>query len=80
MEFRKNKRVYPMRPKERIPEVLKEIEKIWEKRPDLRLGQLILNLHMDKFYLYSVEDDKLIEKLKELYGKFDKLEEEKKKL
>ena len=30
-----------MRDPNRIPEILKELEKIWSKYPDLRLGQLI---------------------------------------
>ena len=32
-----------MRNPKRIKKILKAIEKIWEKHPDLRLGQLIWN-------------------------------------
>lgn len=56
-----------MRDKERIPQVLKEIQNIWEQYPDLRLGQLILNVVNDPA-AYYVEDDVLIKALKEFYG------------
>ena len=58
-----------MRDKNRIPIILKRLEKLWLKDPDLRLGQLILN----KFSfpkdapLYYIEDDELIEELEKLY-------------
>jgi len=50
-----------MRDPKRIPKILKELRKIWEENPDLRLGQLLLNLGFDFYYL---EDDVLIESLK----------------
>lgn len=59
-----------MRNPKRIPIILKEIEKYWEKYPDLRLGQIIINLNTllsenthetDLFYL---EDERLVEGLK----------------
>lgn len=56
-----------MRNKERIPIILKEIENIWNKYPDLRLGQLICNVVTDPM-LYYIEDDLLIEGLKEMYS------------
>lgn len=47
---------------DRIPEVLNELQSLWELKPDLRLGQLINNLcHGDPFY---IEDTKLIEAIK----------------
>lgn len=55
-----------MRNKERIPQVLKEIQNIWEQYPDLRLGQLILNVINDPA-AYYIEDDALIKTLKEFY-------------
>ena len=55
-----------MRNKERIPQVLKEIQNIWEQYPDLRLGQLILNVINDPA-AYYIEDDVLIKTLKEFY-------------
>lgn len=55
-----------MRDKERIESTLKTIESIWNKYPDLRLGQLILNVCSDPV-LYYIEDDKLIQELKDYY-------------
>lgn len=55
-----------MRDVNRIDVVLSEIKEIWKKYPDLRLGQLICNVVRDPT-LYYIEDDKLIEVLKEVY-------------
>lgn len=52
-----------MRDKKRIKPILKEIETIWNKNQDLRLGQLIQNLGD----VYFLEDEELIKRLKELY-------------
>lgn len=52
----------------RIPDVLQELKLIWEKNPDLRLTQLILNLQKLDNDLYYVEDDALIEQLKKSYA------------
>jgi uncharacterized protein YihD (DUF1040 family) len=57
-----------MRDKKRIPKILKEVQTIWEKNPDLRLGQLILNAISDPA-LYYVEDKDLIIQLKSCYEK-----------
>lgn len=57
-----------MRDPKRIPIILKEIEKIWDESPDLRLGQLLCNVLRDPA-LYYIEDDKLVEYLKMYYGK-----------
>ena len=57
-----------MRNPDRIPEMLKELEKFWKQVPDLRLGQIISNLsyesmkNNDPFYM---EDDNLLELLKQ---------------
>ena len=47
------------RDKARIPEVLSKVETIWKQYPDLRLGQLLLNVcgPMD---LFSIEDEELV--------------------
>jgi hypothetical protein len=34
----------PMRDPNRIPEVLEALRKVWEQCPDLRLGQLLVNV------------------------------------
>lgn len=50
-----------MRDPERIPIMLKQIKSMWEKYPDMRLGQLILNSipPSSKIDLYYLEDDAL---------------------
>ena len=53
-----------MRNPDRIPKILNEIQKIWQQYPDLRLGQLILNLEY-RLPLYHIED--LVAALKSLY-------------
>ena len=55
-----------MRNPDRIPKILNEIEKIWQQYPDLRLGQLILNLE-HRLPLYQIEDEELVAALKSLY-------------
>ena len=55
----------PRNPK-RITGVLAVIKQIWEKDPDLRLMQLLLNVtKIDG--AYNLEDDELVKRLKELY-------------
>lgn len=55
-----------MRDKNRISQVLYEIKRIWEKYPDMRLGQLIGNV-LEGPSLYYVEDDGLVKALKDMY-------------
>lgn len=55
-----------MRDKYRIDAILNELQKIWMEFSDLRLGQLLLNVVEDP-KLYYIEDEVLIEKLKEFY-------------
>jgi uncharacterized protein YihD (DUF1040 family) len=54
-----------MRNPNRIKPLLKLIEEIWEKYPDLRLCQLIGNVA--PYDNYHVEDDDLKNRLKEMY-------------
>ena len=56
-----------MRDPKRIEKVLAEIREIWEKYPDLRLGQLIGNV-LEGPTLYYIEDNGLVEKLKTFYN------------
>ena len=56
-----------MRDKERIPNILARLEKVWEKYPDLRLGQLIVNVVDDASLLYMLEDKELIEGIEKAY-------------
>jgi len=55
-----------MREKERIKRILNKIEKIWNKHPDLRFGQLLINLGIveDSFRVWNNEDNVLEEYLK----------------
>jgi uncharacterized protein YihD (DUF1040 family) len=58
-----------MRDEKRIKKILKQIEVLWKKYPDLRLFQLLLNPlglsgHAELYYL---EDDVLSEVLKNYY-------------
>lgn len=55
-----------MRNPERIDKILQEISRIWHKYPDLRLGQLIGNV-LEGTNLYYVEDDGLVNALKDAY-------------
>lgn len=59
-----------MRKVDRISRILKELEYIWRECPDLRLGQMIMNLEsvMDVYY---ADDDELINVLKCYYFKND---------
>lgn len=56
-----------MRDKNRIPVVLSKLQAVWEKYPDLRLSQLILNLEHSTPMLYQVEDEELIKLLDQMY-------------
>lgn len=47
------------RDKSRIPEVLSKVEEVWKQYPDLRLGQLLLNVCGQKD-LFSIEDEGLV--------------------
>lgn len=55
-----------MRDKERIWPILKELAIIWNRYPDLRLGQLIGNV-AEGTALYYAEDNDLIAQLKAFY-------------
>lgn len=55
-----------MRDKNRIPKILKELERIWKANPDFRLGQLIVVGTKPKQpcpSVFYIEDDKLLEGL-----------------
>ena len=55
-----------MRDPERIDGILNELGEIWKCYPDLRLGQLLLNVARDPM-LYYIEDDELMVRLEECY-------------
>ena len=57
-----------MRNPKRISKILKELEEIWKRNPDLRLMQLIVNVFGEE-NLYYLEEDELISNLKDFYEK-----------
>jgi uncharacterized protein YihD (DUF1040 family) len=56
-----------MRDPERISEILNELKSIWNSFPDLRLGQMLLNVFNDQ-ELYYVEDKDLIKHIRHHYS------------
>ena len=60
-----------MRDPERIDKVLAAIGEVWYKYPDLRLGQLILNVVQDPT-LYYIEDEDLVKRIDKFYGEISK--------
>lgn len=46
-----------MRDPARIPLILAQIETLWRKHPDQRLGQIVANFVLDKENKASKEDD-----------------------
>jgi uncharacterized protein YihD (DUF1040 family) len=50
-----------MRDPKRIKRILDKIQVCWEKYPDFRLGQLILNAIQNDNFLYYIEDTDLEE-------------------
>lgn len=55
---------YKPRSAARISEMTSLLEEIWTKCPDLRLGQLIVNLSGDENKLFYMEDDEMLERMK----------------
>jgi hypothetical protein len=58
----------------RIPLILKQLEEVWQEHPDLRLGQLVLNVlsgDIPNPLLYYIEDDKLVETLHAQYASWN---------
>lgn len=62
-----------MRSLHRIPKLVTTLAWIWYQNPDLRLLQLLMNaIPSDKMtipHLYNLEDDQLLERLKETYAR-----------
>lgn len=52
-----------MRDPARIPLILAELQKAWERNPDMRLGQLLVCIHAysaSKTDIFNTEDDKIL--------------------
>lgn len=62
---------YTLRDPKRIPNIIMRLLKIWQKYPDMRLGQLIENVfpntEMTRVTAYFLEDDDFIKVLEEFY-------------
>lgn len=56
-----------MRDINRIDLILDRLKALWKRNPDLRLGQLILNVLQDPT-LYYIEDEQLIDVLEKTYN------------
>lgn len=65
-----------MRDEHRIEPFLVELGELWKKYPDLRFGQLVMNLQAtisknpDPFY---TEDDQMLEAIRSFAEKFERL-------
>lgn len=68
-----------MRDPNRIPQILSRLQAVWEKYPDLRLGQLIENTYgcvsrtgdeecCTGRCTYNIEDDEFVTKIEKLYA------------
>ena len=53
-----------MRDRNRIVGVMADLMAVWEKVPDLRLGQFVMGLTDSDTELFYLEDDKLVERAK----------------
>ena len=53
----------------RIPLVMVKLEQLWQRLPQLRLGQLIMNVRNEIPDLYTIEDAELVAKLEEFYAR-----------
>jgi len=54
-----------MRKPEHIIDIIFRLKKLWMENNDLRISQLVGNLHED---IYFIEDDVFIEKLEAFYN------------
>ncbi len=52
---------------DRISVVMRVVEELWKKHPDMRLGQLLGNSFSSELKLYYAEDEVLVEKLMTMY-------------
>lgn len=57
---------FEMKPREpeRITGVLAELEKTWRRYPDLRLGQLIMDIVPNECVRFNIEDDKMLDAIR----------------
>jgi len=65
-----------MRDPKRIKRILKEIERVWIKFPDFRLGQLLVNAVTDDCCIFYLEDEKLVSLLRDFDSRMRELQRE----
>ena len=60
-----------MRDPNRIDKMVEQLRTLWKKNPDMRLGQLIINLNHIKYGadVFYVEDENMETRLKEVLEK-----------
>ena len=56
---------------DRIKPFLSELAKVWEQYPDLRFGQIVAHIENDETKRFYMEDDELLQRIKELQSKND---------
>ena len=60
---------------DRIATVLSELERIWKRHPDWRLGQLVSNLaDWAEESVWDVEDDTLVREIQTHLSNFERIE------
>jgi hypothetical protein len=67
-----------MRDPARIDQVLAVVREVWQRYPDLRLGQLIVNAVQPEepcSQVYSVEDTTLVRKLESLAERWGRIDD-----
>lgn len=59
-----------MRNPNRIPIILNQLEELWKEHPDMRLGQLLVNIvhnmnqaSIEVYNIFYVEDDKISDEI-----------------
>ena len=57
----------------RIPEILKRLFEVWVQHPDLRLGQLLINVVPSSTGMYYIENDGLLSTVEDFYEEHDGL-------
>jgi len=61
-----------MRDKNRIPLILKRLEELWNKHPDMRLAQLLWNIYPCTDYTridpYYMEDEEFMSNIEKYYA------------
>lgn len=64
-----------MRHPDRIPAVLSELERIWKRHPDWRLGQLVSNLaDWAEESVWDIEEDTLIREIQTHLSNLERIE------